>query len=199
MPMNEQFDLLIDSYLSDHIGIAPAFLTQKLSAGLQQNIIRLQNDEMMTAAGIGNEAVKDASQKMRSDKIYWLDKKHDNLFENEFLQQAEDFIERLNNTCYAGINAYEFHYAVYEEGNFYKRHKDQFKNNDHRKFSLITYLNEDWLAADGGQLQVYQNDTMQQIQPHSQTAVLFKSDETEHEVIKANRSRMSITGWLKIV
>ena len=199
MPMNEQFDLLIDSYLSDHIGIAPAFLTQNLPAGLQKNIIGLQNDEMMPAAGIGNEAVKDASQKMRSDKIYWLDKSHDNLFENEFLQQAEDFIERLNNTCYAGINAYEFHYAVYEEGSFYKRHKDQFKNNNHRKFSLITYLNEDWQAVDGGQLQVYQNDTMQQIQPCSQTAVLFKSDETEHEVIKTNRSRMSITGWLKIV
>lgn len=197
--MNEQFDLLIDSYLSDHIGIAPAFLTQQLSAGLQQNIMQLQKDEMMTAAGIGNEAVKDASQKMRTDKIYWLDKKHNNQFENEFLQHAEDFIERLNNTCYAGINAYEFHYAVYEEGSFYKRHKDQFKNNDHRKFSLITYLNEDWLATDGGQLQVYQNETMQQIQPCSKTAVLFKSDETEHEVIKANRSRMSITGWLKIV
>ncbi|MBK7306404.1 MAG: 2OG-Fe(II) oxygenase [Chitinophagaceae bacterium] len=197
--MNEQFDLLIDSYLSDHIGIAPGFLTKKLSAGLQQNIFQLQKDEMMTAAGIGNEEVKDANQKMRTDKIYWLDKKHGNLFENEFLQHAEDFIERLNNTCYAGINAYEFHYAVYEEGSFYKRHKDQFKNNDHRKFSLITYLNEDWLATDGGQLQVYQNETMQQIQPCSQTAVLFKSDETEHEVIKANRSRMSITGWLKIV
>lgn len=197
--MNQQFDLLIDSYLNDHIGIAPAFLTQKLSAGLQQNIMQLQKDEMMTTAGIGNEEVKDANQKMRSDKIYWLDKKHDNYFENEFLLQAENFIEHLNNTCYAGINAYEFHYAVYEEGSFYKRHKDQFKNNDHRKFSLITYLNEDWLATDGGQLQVYQNDTMQQIQPRSQTAVLFKSDETEHEVIKANRSRMSITGWLKIV
>jgi len=197
--MNEQFDLLIDSYLSDQVGIAPAFLTQELSAGLQQNIKQLQNDDLMTAAGIGNEEVKDKDQKMRSDKIYWLDKKHDNQFENQFLQQAEDFIARLNNTCYAGINAYEFHYAVYEEGSFYKRHKDQFKNNDHRKFSLITYLNENWLPADGGQLQVYQNDTMQQIQPRSQTAVLFKSDETEHEVIKANRSRMSITGWLKIV
>lgn len=197
--MNEQFDLLIDSYLSDNIGIAPSFLTQKLSAGLQQNIIQLQKEEFMTAAGIGNEEVKDKDQQMRSDKIYWLDKKHDNEFENQFLQQAEDFIERLNNTCYAGINAYEFHYAVYEEGSFYKRHKDQFKNNDHRKFSLITYLNENWLPTDGGQLQIYQNDTMQQIQPHSQTAVFFKSDETEHEVIKANRSRMSITGWLKIV
>ena len=197
--MNEQFDLLIDSYLINNIGIAPGFLTEELSAGLQQNIIQLQKDELMTAAGIGNEQVKDTTQQMRSDKIYWLDKKHGNLFENEFLQLAENFIERLNNTCYAGINAYEFHYAVYEEGSFYKRHKDQFKNNNQRKFSLITYLNKNWLATDGGQLQIYQNDTMQQVQPHSQTAVLFKSDETEHEVIKANRSRMSITGWLKIV
>ncbi len=197
--MNEQFDLLIDSYLSDQIGIAPAFLTQKLSDGLQQNIKKLQQNEMMTAAGIGNHAIKDANQQMRSDKIYWLDKKHGNTFENEFLQHAENFIERLNSTCYAGINAYEFHYAVYEEGSFYKRHKDQFKNNDNRKFSLITYLNNNWQEADGGQLQVYRDDTMQQIQPHAQTAVLFKSNETEHEVIKANRSRMSITGWLKVV
>ncbi len=197
--MNEQFDLLIDSYLSDDIGIAPAFLSQQLSAGLQQNITQLLQDEMMTAAGIGNHIIKDANQQMRSDRIYWMDKTHGNAFENEFLQHVEDFIERLNSTCYAGINAYEFHYAVYEPGSFYKRHKDQFKNNDNRKFSLITYLNNNWQDADGGQLQVYRNETMQQIQPHAQTAVLFKSNETEHEVIKANRSRMSITGWLKVV
>ena len=197
--MNEQFDLLIDSYLADNIGIAPGFLSASLSAGLQQNIIQLQKDEMMTAAGIGNDEVKDSSQKMRSDKIYWMDKNHDNIFEQEFLQHAEDFIDHLNRTCYAGINAYEFHYAVYEEGSFYKRHKDQFKNDSNRKYSLISYLNENWEKADGGQLQVYQQDSMQQISPNSQTAVLFKSDEIEHEVTIANRSRMSITGWLKIV
>ena len=197
--MNEQFDLLIDSYLSDNIGIAPGFLTERLSAGLQQNIMKLQKDELMTAAGIGNEKVKDTTQKMRSDKIYWMDKSHNNLFENEFLQHVENFIDHLNKTCYAGINAWEFHYAVYEEGSFYKRHKDQFKNNDNRKFSLITYLNNNWQDADGGQLQVYRDDRMEQIKPHAQTAVLFKSNETEHEVIKANRSRMSITGWLKNV
>ena len=56
--MNKQFDLLIDSYLSNHIGIAPAFITQELSAGLQQNIIQLQEDDLMTPAGIGNEEVK---------------------------------------------------------------------------------------------------------------------------------------------
>jgi SM-20-related protein len=197
--MNEHFDLLIDSYLSDRIGIAPAFLTPQLATGLRQNIVQLQQDELMIAAGIGNAEIKDANQIMRSDKIYWLDKKHENAFENEFLQHAEDFIDRLNNTCYAGINGYEFHYAVYEEGSFYKRHIDQFKNNNHRKFSLITYLNEDWQSTDGGQLQVYHEDAVTQIQPNAQTAVLFKSDETEHEVIKANRSRMSITGWLKVI
>lgn len=197
--MNEQFDLLIDSFLANKVGVAPEFLTAALSAGLQQNIYRLQKSALMTAAGIGNELVKDKDQKMRSDKIYWLDKKHDNDFENEFLQHAEEFIAHLNRTCYTGINAYEFHYAVYESGSFYKRHKDQFRNDNNRKYSLITYLNEHWLATDGGQLAVYGNDTVQQILPQSQTAVLFKSDETEHEVLKTSRSRMSITGWLKRV
>ncbi|MES2849255.1 MAG: 2OG-Fe(II) oxygenase [Bacteroidota bacterium] len=195
--MDNRFDLLIDTYLENNIGIDAGFLNKALSAGLHQNIEDLQSDGLMTAAGIGNETVKDAGQKMRSDKIYWMDKSHDNIFEQEFLQLAEDFIERLNSTCYTGINAYEFHYAVYEEGSFYKRHKDQFQNDSNRKYSLINYLNNNWLEEDGGQLLVYQNEEVQKILPHSQTAVFFKSDEMEHEVTKAHRSRMSITGWLK--
>lgn len=197
--MHEQFDLLIDSYLESEIGIAPFFLSKKLSAGLRQNIMQLQQDNLMNAAGIGNNEIKDANQKIRGDKIYWLDKKRKNVFEQEYLTLVEDFIERLNSTCYAGINAYEFHYAVYEQGSFYKRHKDQFKNNSDRKYSLVSYLNDDWMEEDGGQLQVYQNNTVQKIQPQAQTTVLFKSDETEHEVLVASRSRMSITGWLKCI
>lgn len=195
--MNNQFDLLIDSYLDNNVGIDSNFLTEKLSAGLQQNILQLQRDDKMITAGIGNEEVKDPRQKMRGDKIYWMDKSHPNIYEQEYLQLAEDFITHLNSTCYTGINGYEFHYAVYEEGSFYKKHKDQFKNDSSRKYSLISYLNENWLEEDGGQLLVYQNEVAQTIQPHAQTAVFFKSDEMEHEVTKAHRSRMSITGWLK--
>jgi SM-20-related protein len=197
--VNKQFDLLIDSYQANRVGIAPAFLSAALSLGLQQNIIQLQLSGLMKAAGIGNKLVKDTSQKMRSDEIYWLDKAHDNIFENEFLLRIENFITYLNRTCYTGINAFEFHYAMYEEGSFYKRHKDQFKNDTNRKYSLICYLNENWTAADGGLLQIFDNDTISLILPQSQTAVLFKSDETEHEVRKAARRRMSITGWLKQV
>lgn len=195
--MNNQFDLLIDSYLENRVGIDAGFLNANLSQGLQQNILQLQRDNLMTDAGIGNEKVKDPKQKMRGDKIYWMDKTHNNIFEKEFLLQVEDFIDRLNSTCYTGINGYEFHYAVYEEGSYYKRHKDQFKNDSNRKYSLINYLNENWLEEDGGQLLVYQDEAVQKILPQAKTAVFFKSDEMEHEVTKANRSRMSITGWLK--
>lgn len=195
--MYNPFDLMIDSYLDNNIGIDHSFLNEKLCTGLQQNILQLQSDDLMTAAGIGNEVIKDSAQKMRGDKIYWMDKSHNNIYEQEFLQQVENFIEYLNRSCYAGINGYEFHYAVYEEGSFYKKHKDQFKNDSNRKYSLINYLNNNWLEEDGGQLVVYQNETAQTIQPQSQTSVFFKSDEMEHEVIKANRSRMSVTGWLK--
>ncbi|MBP6025025.1 2OG-Fe(II) oxygenase [Ferruginibacter sp.] len=195
--MYNPFDLMIDSYLDNNIGIDHSFLNEELCNGLQQNILQLQSDDLMTAAGIGNEEIKDSSQKMRGDKIYWMDKSHDNIYEQEFLQQVENFIAYLNRSCYTGINGYEFHYAVYEEGSFYKKHKDQFKNDSNRKYSLINYLNNNWLEEDGGQLVVYQNETAQTIQPQSQTSVFFKSDEMEHEVIKANRSRMSVTGWLK--
>ncbi len=195
--MNNQFDLLIDSYLDNKVGIDTGFLNERLSNGLQQNILQLQRDDMMTAAGIGNEQVKDHTQKIRGDMIYWMDKTHDNMYEQEFLLLAEDFIDHLNRTCYAGINGYEFHYAVYKKGSFYRRHTDQFKNDNNRKYSLINYLNENWLEDDGGQLLVYQNDSVQKILPRSQTAVFFKSDEMEHEVTAANRCRMSISGWLK--
>jgi len=195
--MNQHFDLLIDSYLENKVGIDPQFLSDTLSKGLQQNIYQLEKDGLMTAAGIGNESTKDANQKMRGDKIYWMDKRHDNIFEQAFLQQIEDFIDRLNQTCFTGINGYEFHYAVYEEGSSYKKHKDQFKNDSNRKYSLINYLNENWLEEDGGQLRMYQEDGVQHVSPIAQTAVFFKSDEMVHEVLVANRSRMSITGWLK--
>jgi len=197
--MDNHFDVLINSYLANNLGVDIAFLTETLSNGLHENILQLQSGEMMNAAGIGNEEMKDTKQKIRGDKIYWLDKSHENIFEKKFLQIAEEFIVHLNMTCYTGINAYEFHYAVYEEGSFYKRHKDQFMNNNDRKYSLINYLNEDWIEEDGGQLLIYQKEQVQKILPRSQTAVFFKSDEMEHEVIKANRRRMSVSGWLKQV
>ena len=195
--MQQQFDVLINSFVDNNVGIADNFLSESLSNSLQQNIQQLQQQGQMKYAGIGNDAIADATQQMRGDKIYWMDKKNNNVYEEEFLNRVEEFISHLNRTCYTGINDYEFHYAVYGQGSAYKKHKDQFKTDNNRKFSLICYLNDDWVAADGGQLVVYQNGEAQTISPNAQKAVFFKSDEMEHEVLLANKPRMSITGWLK--
>jgi SM-20-related protein len=197
--MYRPFDMLINSYLDNQIGIDTGFISAKLSAGLKQNILQLQKDGRMKAAGIGNDQLQHEHQQIRTDKIYWLDKDHENIYEQEFLEQVDELVDYLNSTCYTGINGYEFHYAVYEEGSFYRRHRDQFKNDSNRKYSLISYLNNNWLETDGGQLVVYQNDSTQTILPCSETAVFFESGEMEHEVTPANRSRMSISGWLKCI
>jgi SM-20-related protein len=193
------FNTLIDSYLLDNIGIDNHFISQKLSTGLQEHLLHLQQNNYLLQAGIGNNIVKDEFQKMRSDKIYWLDKKNNNKYETQFLQHIEVFIKFLNSTCYTSINSYEFHYAVYDEGTFYKKHLDRFKNDSSRKFSLIHYLNDNWVAADGGELMLYQTNDTHTITPTAQKAVFFKSDEIEHEVLLTNKKRLSITGWLKSI
>ena len=97
-----------------------------------------------------------------------------------------------------GINGYEFHYALYETGSFYKKHIDQFRNNPSRQYSMIIYLNTDWVAGDGGQLSIHQvGKASQEIDPTGGKTVFFKSSELEHEVLVANKPRISITGWLK--
>lgn len=197
--MQESFDILINSFVENEVGIAAEFLSVELCGHLQQNIERLQREDKMKFAGIGNAHQANATQQMRGDKIFWLDKNNNDPYELAFLQQVENFIAHLNETCYTGINDYEFHYAVYEPGTVYKKHKDQFKTDNNRKFSLICYLNNNWLETDGGQLLIYKNDIAQAIVPNAQKAVFFKSAEMEHEVTLAHKPRMSITGWLKRV
>ena len=130
--------------------------------------------------------------------IYWLDRSHNDLSENAFFDLMDEFVSYLNASCYTGITGYEFHYALYPKGSFYKKHVDQFKNNAVRQFSMITYLNTDWKQEDGGELCVYQNGTQQNIAPTAGKSIFFKSSELEHEVLLSNKARMSITGWFTI-
>ena len=195
--MTAQFEELIESFITHKVGISDVFLALPLATSLQRDLEQLYADGMMQQAGIGNSAIQDPLQKLRGDKIYWLDKKSRNTDQLEFLDLVDQLIDHLNRTCYTGINACEFHYAFYEIGSFYKRHKDQFKNDTDRKYSLVSYLNNDWLNTDGGELVVYQDSGLQKIKPAICRAVFFQSNEMEHEVVVATRPRMSITGWLK--
>ncbi len=195
--MENSFETLITSYIENKVGIAQHFLSDQLANNLKQNLLSLQQHNLLLSAGTGNTKQVSYDTDVRSDSIYWLDKKNNNPFENEFFIQIEAFIKYLNESCYTGITGYEFHYALYEKGDFYLKHLDQFKNNPSRKYSMISYLNPNWQESDGGELLIHQLDNNQKIAPTQGKTVFFKSDELVHEVLLTQNTRMSITGWLK--
>jgi Rps23 Pro-64 3,4-dihydroxylase Tpa1-like proline 4-hydroxylase len=194
---NNSFEDLIATYIENKVGISEDFLSTTLADNLKQNLILLNQQSLLKSAGIGNAEKLSYDGAIRSDSIYWLDKKNNNVFENEFFTHIEAFILYLNTSCFAGITSYEFHYSLYESGDFYLKHLDQFKNNPGRKYSMISYLNANWENCDGGELVIHQLDNVQKISPTQGKTVFFKSDELIHEVLVTQKTRMSITGWLK--
>lgn len=195
--MQQVFDDLINSYIDNQVGISEIFLSTSLATHLKDDLIAHYINHDMHSAGTGNES-STQNKTVRGDMIYWLDRKHNNQNENDFFDLMDDFVSRLNSTCYTGITGYEFHYALYETGSFYKKHKDQFRNNESRKYSMITYLNSDWQQNDGGELCIHHTDSLQNISPTNGKSVFFKSNELEHEVLITHKPRLSITGWLKV-
>lgn len=157
----------------------------------------LYEQEELELAGIGNDHLLSHNKDIRRDKIFWLDRANENEHENAFFDFVDEFVAYLNQTCFTGIKSYEFHYALYENGAFYKKHLDQFKTDSGRAFSMIMYLNEGWIEGHGGELKVYQEAEFQVISPDNRKCVFFKSDELPHEVLPSNMKRMSVTGWLK--
>jgi len=195
--MGVGFDKLIEEFLDNRVGVLKEFISPQLSRGLIKNLESLYSQEKLRLAGIGNGIKSGLDQSIRKDKIFWLDKNDLRAYEQELFSLIDSFVSYLNRTCFAGIKSYEFHYALYEKGGYYKKHIDQFKTDQGRAFSMIMYLNEGWVKQDGGELKIYKETEIQFISPDNQKCVFFKSDELAHEVLVTNKSRMSITGWLK--
>jgi len=196
-PDLKMFDIFIDSYLATDVGISDNFLGKVLSGHLKDNLVALFEARAMQTAGTGNQEAAIMDTLVRGDSIYWLDRKHNDRHENSFFDLMDAFIAYLNRTCYTGITGYEFHYTLYPTGSFYKKHLDQFQHNGSRAYSMIMYLNPDWILADGGELCIHHAGHQQRIAPMNGKSVFFKSADMEHEVLPTTKPRMSITGWLK--
>lgn len=196
--MEKIFNQLVNSFIDNKVGIADDFLSEVLASHLKENLTTLFQEKQLRSAGTGNDTLVVHNKLFRSDMIYWLDRNHNDPWENDFFDLMDNFVSYLNSTCYTGITGYEFHYTLYEKGSFYKKHLDQFGNNESRKYSMIMYLNKDWKQDDGGELCIHHAEYLQNITPVNGKSVFFKSSELEHEVLLTNQPRMSITGWLKV-
>lgn len=191
------YNSIIDSVLDNKYSVVDNFISKHLIEKLYEIALIRFEEGKFKQAGIGKDDLFQKEKAVRSDKIQWLDKSIAVEPVKEYFTIVEGFVEYLNRTCFTNINDYEFMFAIYKKGTFYKRHFDRFVNDDSRQFSIITYLNSDWKPGNGGELVLYLPDETKIIEPIAGRMVFFRASEIEHEVLEVKKERISITGWLK--
>lgn len=147
-------------------------------------------------AGIGADTEKQINSKIRGDFTYWLDRERDSHLKT-YWGLVDETMQMFNRYCYLSLSGYEFHLAHYPSGGHYDKHLDQFERRNNRMISVVIYLNEGWQRGDGGELEIFEKDGSSfLVDPLAARCVMFKSAEVPHAVLKAHKSRFSLTGWL---
>ncbi len=195
--MNALYEQAITGLVDTGYAIIEDFVDEETIRGLRYNLQSQFDDGEFKRAGIGKWNNFQKNTEIRNDYIHWLNNRSEEPTERHLIELVQDFVDYLNRTCFTGILSFEFHYAIYPKGSFYKRHLDQFSNDDSRRYTMIFYLNENWGEKDGGQLVLYLGNETVTILPKGGTLVFFESQKIEHEVLPSYRERMSLTGWLK--
>ncbi len=188
----ERFDQLAEK---DYVMI-DGFLDEATVRSLREQIIAEEEEDRLKTAGIGANDGFQVVRAIRNDKIRWLKRDEENPSAGLFFEKMEEVKALLNRFCFLSLSDFEFHFAHYPQGSFYKRHLDQFKENDNRLITAILYLNDGWHEEDGGLLRIYAEEGPKDIYPLGGRLLLFRSDKLEHEVLPTERDRYSITGWL---
>jgi SM-20-related protein len=185
----------LDEIESNGFSVCDDFISLSEVKVILSKIHSLVEQKQFRQAGIGNKNSLQTDTSIRSDNIFWLDKK-DELINKIFFNKVGEIITEINRNFYLGINDHEFHLAHYSPGAFYRKHRDAFKSDDARKISVILYLNLNWKKENGGELKLYIPEKEIIIDPIAGRLVLFESH-LEHEVLENKADRFSITGWLK--
>ncbi|GJQ64806.1 MAG: hypothetical protein SCALA702_38590 [Melioribacteraceae bacterium] len=148
-------------------------------------------------AGIGRGTEFQKKAEIRSDYIYWLSDSGETLLQKKYLNAIRNISELFRNSFFIPIRDFESHFAIFPEGSFYNRHLDQFRETSNRLITVILYLNEDWSVGNGGELRIFLDEQVIDIEPLFGRLLIFRSDKIEHSVLKTNKARYSITGWLR--
>ncbi len=177
-------------------GVIDHFLPETLWHALAERAEHRFQQGDFHDAGIGARA--ELRPGVRGDAICWLSPQPSDPLEGQFLARIEALRLAINRRLWLGLMEYECHYARYPVGARYQRHLDQVRGRQARTVTLITYLNRDWQAADGGALRIHpENADPVEILPQGGRAVIFLSAELEHEVLPARRPRLALTGWYR--
>jgi len=177
-------------------------LDQPLLAKLALLLLaRCQDDghERFQAARIGRGLAKKQIQTLRGDVISWLDNADST--DHAYLDWMEILRFGLNEALFLGLFDFECHYAIYGAGAGYAKHSDVLDGHKNRILSTVLYLNEDWQAADGGELVLFDpagEAVIATVVPTFGTMIIFLSESFPHEVRMSLAKRRSIAGWFRV-
>lgn len=190
----------VDDLVDNSISIVEQIFEPELLQLLFDEILEIEAEDDLQNAKIGRLDQNILYQKIRSDKIKWLEgntKAQKLLFE-----KLENIRIELNKNLMLGLFDFETHFAVYKNGDFYKKHFDSFRGDKNRIISMVIYLNKNWQESDGGVLNIYKNieDLKPEfsVAPKWGNAVFFLSEEVPHEVAISNKTRYSIAVWFRV-
>lgn len=197
------YEQIIDDLARQNYSVCDTLFAASDIQKLRQALLNKYEADQFRQAAIGDKSRALVEGRIRNDAIFWLDETITVPCEQRFFSVMDDLIAYLNRTCFTGIRQRNFHYAVYPEGHFYKRHLDVFKGDNSRKLSVVCYLNDaSWQAENGGELVLYPRIDGREVsvfvQPLPGRLLIFDSQQLPHEVKPVKRgSRYSLTGWLR--
>lgn len=171
---------------------------QFLSESDCKNLIAEFNPESFSKAKVGQGQTRTFRPEIRSDSIAWINNENATANQIAYLHKMSDLQAALNRELFLNLKMFECHMAIYQKNEHYSKHTDQFKGNNSRTVTAITYLNT---PPSGGELVIYKKNNPEEIdtivKPEAGLMVCFLSDQLYHEVKINEYERYSLTGWFK--
>lgn len=198
----KELNRLIDSLTERRFYVSDSLINDELVRALNDEALSLFKVGEFDEARIGRQLTKRLDQSIRSDKISWIpsSKNEQSNAVRDYYSILENLKDFLNPIFYLGIRSFEGHFAYYDKGAFYKKHVDQHRGRGLRRLSVILYLN-DMQEGDGGEVVLYdtkdKKKVIEVVRPKAGRLLIFISDDLPHEVLKANKPRVSLTGWMR--
>lgn len=192
------FERIAQALVSDGYAVLPDVVPTSVSTALLRHLSLYEDYEFATA-NIGRGQEQELNTRIRSDKIAWIEPSSPN--SGPWISWTQALQTHLNRRLFMGLFSFESHFAFYRQGDFYRTHVDAFRGQSNRILSLVTYLNHDWTAEQGGELVIYHPETaveLARVLPTFGTLAVFLSEEFPHEVKPAKRTRYSVAGWFRV-
>ena len=200
LTQEQKFELLIEGVVAKGYAVCDDFLEPSEVKNLLNTFAQRYESGKFKDASIGKQSEAHKAARVRGDQILWLETNSVDVAERMLLNKNQAFVDYLNQTCYLGIVGTEIHFAKFNVGKFYRRHRDTFQAQKGRILSVIYYLNPNWIPENGGNLIIYTSENGIEkgivIEPLAGRLVCFESEKLEHEVSEAFAERFSVTGWL---